>query len=80
MELVLNHEEVLSGSGPNKKKKLSLPEEVLSLVNNYDKRVLTTKLPPAQVIKEMMIDELGNYDLELINKFKKVLQAEGLLD
>lgn len=80
LELVLNHEEVLSGSGPNKKKKLTLPEEVLSLVNNYDKRVLTTKLPPAQVIKEMMIDELGNYDLELINKFKKVLQSEGLLD
>ena len=80
LELVLNHEEVLSGSGPNKKKKLTLPEEVLSLVNNYDKRVLTTKLPPAQVIKELMIDELGNYDLELINKFKKVLQSEGLLD
>lgn len=80
LELVLNHEEVLSGSGPNKKKKLTLPEEVLSLVNNYDKRVLTSKLPPGQVIKEMMIDELGNYDLDLINKFKKVLQAEGLLD
>lgn len=80
LELVNNHEEVLSGSGPNKKKKLSLMEEILSMVNNYDKRVLTTKLPPAQVIKEMMIDELGNYDLELINKFKKVLQSEGLLE
>jgi HD-GYP domain-containing protein (c-di-GMP phosphodiesterase class II) len=80
LDLVVNHEEVLSGAGPNKKKKLTPQEEVLSLVNNYDKRLITTKLPPAQVIKEMMIDELGNYDLELIHKFKKVLQTEGILD
>jgi HD-GYP domain-containing protein (c-di-GMP phosphodiesterase class II) len=80
LELVNNHEEVLSGAGPNKKKKLNPVEEVLSLVNNYDKRILTTKQPPAQVLKDMMIDELGNYELDLINKFKKVLQSEGLLE
>jgi HD-GYP domain-containing protein (c-di-GMP phosphodiesterase class II) len=80
LELVINHEEVLSGSGPNKKKKLSKLEEVLSIVNNYDKRTIVTKLSPAQTIKEMMIDELGNYNLDLINKFKEVLKSEGILD
>lgn len=80
LELVNNHEEVLSGSGPNKKKKLTKLEEVLSIVNNYDKRIITTKATPAQVIKEMMIDELGNYELDLINKFKEVLKIEGFLD
>jgi HD-GYP domain-containing protein (c-di-GMP phosphodiesterase class II) len=80
IELVINHEEVLSGSGPNKKKKLSPSEEVLSLVNNYDKRVITAKIPAAQALKEIMIDELGNYDLKLLEKFKVVLQQEGLLD
>lgn len=79
LELVINHEEVQSGLGPNKKKKLSLSEEILSLVNNYDKRTITNKTSPAQTLKDMMIDELGNYELKLLNEFKKVLQSEGLL-
>ncbi len=80
LELVANHEEVLSGLGPHKKKKLTKTEEILSLVNNYDKRLLTNKTTPAQTIKDMMIDELGNYSLELLTEFKKVLQSENLLD
>ena len=79
MELVINHEETLSGDGPNKKSKLSMPEMVLSLVNTYDKYVLTTKCAPSQAIKDMMINELGNYELDLINKFKDVLAKEGLI-
>ena len=79
MELINNHEEVLSGLGPNKKKKLTVLEEILSLVNNYDKRTITNKTTPTQTIKDMMIDELGNYSLDLLNDFKKVLQKEGML-
>lgn len=79
LELVQNHEEVLSGLGPNKKKKLTLLEEILSLVNNYDKRMITNKTTAAQTMKEMMIDELGNYSLDLLNDFKKILQQEGML-
>ena len=80
LELVINHEEVQTGLGPNKKKKLSLLEEILSLVNNYDKRIITNKTTPTQTLKDMMIDELGNYELSLLNDFKKVLQKEGLLE
>lgn len=80
LELVNNHEEVLSGQGPNKKKKLTKLEEILSMVNNYDKRTITNKTTPMQTLKDMMIDELGNYNLELLNEFKKVLHSEGLLD
>lgn len=80
IELVINHEEVLSGMGPNKKKKLSKLEEILSMVNCYDKRILTLKTPPAQTVKDMMIDELGNYNLAMLTEFKKVLLAEGLLE
>ncbi|MBC7713707.1 MAG: HD domain-containing protein [Rhizobacter sp.] len=80
LELVINHEEVQSGLGPNKKKKLSQLEEILSMVNNYDKRIITNKTSPTQTLKDMMIDELGNYELNLLNDFKKVLQKEGLLD
>ncbi|MBC7538762.1 MAG: HD domain-containing protein [Bacteriovorax sp.] len=80
LELVANHEEVLSGQGPNKKKKLTKLEEILSMVNNYDKRTITNKTSPIQTLKDMMIDEMGNYSLELLNEFKKVLHSEGLLD
>lgn len=80
IDLVINHEEVLSGHGPNKKSKLSKAEEILSLVNNYDKRLITSDKGPKAVIKDMTIDEVGNYSLELINKFKEVLEAEGLLE
>lgn len=79
LELVANHEEVLSGSGPNKKKKLTKLEEILSMVNNYDKRIITNKTTPVQTLKDMMIDEIGNYSLEMLNELKKVLQSEGLL-
>jgi HD-GYP domain-containing protein (c-di-GMP phosphodiesterase class II) len=80
IDLITNHEEVLSGMGPNKKKKLTKLEEILSMVNNYDKRTITNKTTPIQTLKDMMIDELGNYSLELLNDFKKVLKSEGLLD
>ena len=80
LKLVINHEEVLSGLGPNKKKKLSLSEEILAVVNNYDKRTITNNTSPAQTLKDKMIDELENYDLKLMNEFKKVLHAEGLLE
>ena len=80
LDLIANHEEVLSGTGPNKKRKLTKLEEILSLVNNYDKRTITEKTTPAQTLKDMMIDELGNYNLDLLNEFKKVLMSEGLLD
>ena len=80
LDLVANHEEVLSGTGPNKKKKLSKLEEILSMVNNYDKRIITNKTTPMQTLKDMMIDEIGNYNLDLLNEFKKVLHSEGLLE
>lgn len=80
IDLVINHEEVLSGHGPNKKSKLSKSEEILSLVNNYDKRVITSGKKPREIIKEITIDEVGNYSLDLINKFKEVLDAEGFFE
>ncbi len=80
MELITNHEEVKSGEGPNKKVKLSQSEYILSLVNIYDKIVITTKLTPKEAIKEILIDELGNFELDLLNKFKEVLTEEGILD
>jgi putative nucleotidyltransferase with HDIG domain len=80
MDLITNHEEVKSGDGPNKKTKLSQAEFILSLVNIYDKMCITTDMTPKEVIKEILIEELGNFELDLLNKFKSVLTDEGLLE
>lgn len=79
IELITYHEEVLSGNGPFKLKKLSPAIECLSLVNTYDKKVLSLGVTPKEGLKQMMVDELGNYQLELLTLFKKVLQQEGIL-
>lgn len=79
-ELIINHEEVLSGNGPQKKSKLSQSEQILSMVNSYDKKIITEDITPAQALKAMMIDDLGNYDLGMLEKFKKFLKEEGILE
>lgn len=80
LDLVLNHEEVRAGTGPMRKKKLSLAEEILSLCNCYDKRLLTMGVTAKEVLKSMEIEEVGNYDLKLIKAFKKMLIQEGLVE
>lgn len=79
-ELIINHEEVLSGQGPQKKSKLSKLEQILSMVNTYDKKIITEATTPKEALKAMMIDDLGNYDLLMLEKFKKFLKEEGILD
>lgn len=80
LQLILNYSENLAGEGVNKKLKPSKLEEILSLVNTYDKRMIYSKLTPAEAIKDIMMKELGKYDLNLINKLKALLQEEGVLD
>lgn len=78
--LVMNHEENNQGTGPNKLKKLDKLTEILSMVNAYDKKIVTENKTPLEAIKAFTIDEIGNYDLNLIAKFKELLKIEGLLD
>jgi HD-GYP domain-containing protein (c-di-GMP phosphodiesterase class II) len=80
IELVRAHEENNSGDGPLKKKKLDQMEAILSLCNNYDKRVSEPKSSPRTAIKDLQVEEVGNYDLELIKSFIEMLKAEGLFD
>jgi HD-GYP domain-containing protein (c-di-GMP phosphodiesterase class II) len=79
IELIENHEENLQGSGPHKKSKLSKVQEILSMVNSYDKKIITKKIPPDAAIKEMMIDELGNYNLTLLTSFQSFLKEEKVI-
>ncbi|MBF0360100.1 MAG: HD domain-containing protein [Oligoflexia bacterium] len=79
-DLIYAHEEKISGDGyPERKKKLTLQEEVISLCNSYDKRVTVLNMSPKEALKVAQVDELGNYSLELINRFKKHLKDEGIV-
>lgn len=78
-DLILGHEEKISGSGyPNKKSKLSLLEEILSLTNCYDKKITVYNIAPKEALREIRVEELGNYNLSLINKFRELLKKGGL--
>lgn len=79
ISLIENHEENRSGTGPYKKIKLEKTEEILSLVNTYDKKVGVGGMTPDAAIKSMMIDELGNYDLDIIQKFQVFLKEEKII-
>lgn len=80
LDLITHHEENLAGTGPYKKLKLTLAEECLSLVNSYDKKIITKSISPKEALKELMIDEVGNYQLNTLKLFKKILIDEGLVN
>jgi HD-GYP domain-containing protein (c-di-GMP phosphodiesterase class II) len=79
-ELIINHEENLQGTGPLKVKKLTPMQECLCLVNAYDKRVSTYNEKPSEAFKSFQLDNIGLYNLEMIQKFGDVLKEEGLLE
>ena len=80
LQLIEKHEENLSGTGfPNKLKDLTQIELILSLVNCYDKKVTVLGMDPTDAFDEMFQNEIGNYDLKMLQQFKDALQAEGII-
>ena len=76
--LILHHEEKLSGKGPLGITKLGKLEEILSLSDCFEKRISAENMSPKSALKEFMLDELGNYNLELMNLFKKIVKKLGV--
>lgn len=72
LTLVENHEENLSGFGPLGKTKLPLEQQILCLTNRYEEFMREQKLGPKKAIQELAINEVGNYDLKLIESLKKM--------
>lgn len=79
IEFIRYNEETLQGNGPHKIKKLSKLQEIMNLVNSYDRRVTLQGIAPKQAFKDLQIDELGNFDLSTINLLKKVLTEDGMI-
>ncbi len=80
LEFIKHHEERKSGAGfPQGLKKLSESETIFNLCSMYSRQVICLKISAANVIKNLMIEEVGNFELELLQKFKAFLTKEGLV-
>lgn len=77
LNLILTHEERLSGQGfPNKLSKLSVEQEIHALTCLFDYRVTCLGEDISSVMKNIMVDELSKFNLEVLQKFKKFLSIE----
>ena len=74
LSIIANHEEKISGKGfPKGASKLSLEEKIVSLSNKYSLLIIGHKKPKEQVFKDFFLNEIGSYDLELMNLLKKTM-------
>ncbi|MCK5074509.1 MAG: HD domain-containing protein, partial [Bacteriovoracaceae bacterium] len=67
LDHIFFYSENLTGKGPQKKTNLTKEDEILSMINCYDKKIICQNMSPKDAIKDFQINELGNYNLELIN-------------
>lgn len=80
LSYIKHHEEKKSGNGfPQGLTKLSPSEEIFNLCCFYSRQVMCLSVPSQEVLKKMMIDEVGNYEIALLQKFKAFLIKEGLV-
>lgn len=79
IDLILTHEEKRNGNGfPNKIKAFTPVQEVLAIASFYDREVTCFGVERDAVLEDFSINQLGNYDLEMIKKFKSFLKKAGL--
>ena len=74
IRLIKFHEENLSGTGPHKKAKLEVDEQILSLCNKFDQVITQSSLSPEEALKKISLDFIGDYDLEMIKTMKKIFK------
>jgi len=79
INLMMAHEEKRGGNGfPNKLTTLTVEQEVLSIGAFYDRCITCLKMSRADVLDDFKINQIGNYDLDMINKFKSFVKKAGL--
>lgn len=79
IDLIVTHEERQGKNGfPNKIKNLNSQQECLALCALYDRKITCLEQNREDVLKNLMIDELGNFELETLKSFKKFVTKSGL--
>lgn len=79
IDLILVHEEKRSGDGfPNKLTSLTETQEILCISAFYDREVTCLGKERDSVLEDFAINQIGNFDLDMIKKFKKFVKKAGL--
>ena len=79
LELIRLHEERKSGNGfPEGTTKIPKEVEIIGICDTYDRKTTMVGMSHDDAIKDMMVSEMGNFDLDMINKFKAVLKKQGV--
>lgn len=79
LHLINIHEERKSGNGfPKGITKMGPVEEVLALTCWYDRLVTCLGWSHKAAFENLKIDQLGNFDMKILDKFKTVLQSQGI--
>ena len=77
--LILSHEEKRGGNGfPNKLATLTVEQEILSICAFYDREVTCLGKTRDAVLEDFSMNQIGNYDLNVIKKFKIFVKKSGL--
>lgn len=81
LQLVKEHEERISGKGyPLKKKEVHELAQILGVANIFDKKVKAYGMSEFDAAKDILINEVGNFDLKLLQQFKEYLIEAGIVD
>lgn len=79
IEFILAHEEKLGGNGfPNSLHKLSNEQAIINLCIHYDRCSTCLGMDRKEVFEDINLNQIGNFDLELIKKFKSFLNDNDL--
>jgi HD-GYP domain-containing protein (c-di-GMP phosphodiesterase class II) len=80
LDLIMHHEERKSGNGfPQGVKKLNLNMELVSLCNLFSQRMILHNESPDEIIKDMMISQLGNFEITHLQALKKLLSTQKII-
>ncbi len=80
IKLVQSHEEELDGSGyPKRLNTLEPLEQILGLVNAFDKRVTVLDMPADKAFQDLQQNCIGKYDLKYFKKLQELLKAEEII-
>jgi HD-GYP domain-containing protein (c-di-GMP phosphodiesterase class II) len=80
IDFILRHEEKKSGKGfPNGTKKISAEQEVFNICCFFSKRLVGIGMPAADIISLIDGKEKGNYDPQIVSRFKGFLEDEGIV-
>ncbi len=79
LDLILHHEERISGVGfPKGNKTITLIQEVLAICSWYSRKTICLGIPHKDAIRQIQVEEVGNFNLELLTKFAELLKKEKL--